>query len=142
LLSGGHHWNLKRGRRSGFNNGKELGENMPASSSGGSTIYPIGQVIPNSAQTILSIEFQGKAAGDTIYTVPAGKTFYILGFIIAAGGLCGIRCTSGGIVGNTAATGTFGASASVPIMYAVAGSTVNVAPYVNGNNGSVWGFLQ
>jgi len=115
---------------------------MAITTSGGSSIYPIGLPVPNSGQTLVSAAFQNKGAGEAVYTVPAGKTFYMLGFAIAAAGLCGIVCGGNTFVSNTSAAGTFTIVSSVPIATAAAGATVNVAGYVNGNNGSVWGFTQ
>lgn len=114
---------------------------MGSSTAGGSTVYPFGMVRPNSAQTLVSVLFQNKAAGATIYTVPAGKTFYLFGLLMqSAAGISGINLTSGDI--GTTTTTAISISSSVPIGYAVAGSVVTCLSYVNGNNGSIWGFIE
>ena len=117
---------------------------MPATSSGGSTIYPIGQVVPNSGQTVAYASWNNEDAGAAVYTVPVGKTFYLLGFILS-GAVGRIGLQSAGAFNfqwNAPANTPFGVVASVPIGVIAAGGTAVLANAVNGNTGCLWGFVQ
>lgn len=105
---------------------------MPATSSGGSTIYPIGFPVFNNRQTI--VNYAGTAGGSgnmNVGTVPAGKTFYCMGL----SGLPGTRLTNG--VSN----GVSGVLASAfPIQIIL--QNVGVELYFPGAGYSIcWGML-
>jgi hypothetical protein len=126
----------------GYNSG--LASTQTVNLLGGSTNLPT----PALGQTLVSVNAGGVSNNTTLYTVPAGKTFYCLGATMAyyGGGAVGVKIgatiklqSTSGADGNGSSTGTGG------IPFTAAANDV-ITTYTNGGGalwyGSIWGYLQ
>jgi hypothetical protein len=84
-------------------------------------VYPIGFLAPSSNQTFVNYYNRTTTDADTIYTVPAGKTFYVTSIIVVNTGSAGAfsieDSTSGSfaILGYCSANSMQRIDSSVPI---------------------------
>lgn len=104
----------------------------------------------SSSQTLVSNVYAVSSPGNSedVYTVPAGKTFYLMGFAFtnagAATGVVYIFTNAGGIYFyGTSAVGSFsGVSGSIPI-YSVAATEKLKVRMDNANmRFNYWGYIQ
>jgi hypothetical protein len=96
-----------------------------------------GLTVPSATQTLIKAEFSNVAAASTVYTVTAGKTFYLMGYT------WNTSATSyGGIAGIKQRTGTSGGliNASVPLTSVSASTNITIVSETASNYGGLWGF--
>jgi hypothetical protein len=122
---------------------------MGSSTSGGSTIYPIGFAVPNPKQSaILAMATIGGSGGTgTIYACPAGCTAYITGFYMlpsSANGAVyiGKNGSYAQLIATTATAATI-SGGTFPIISLAAGDTCDMKCDPGGGmHAFVWGWVQ
>lgn len=109
-----------------------------------------GLVIPASNQTVINQTINGASNGDAIYAIPAGKTFYLLGFTVGnksnAAGTATIYNGAGtsDFNVNLMEYGNVTVSGGAIMGLSIPGNVIRIAHSLGATNATVaiWGFLQ
>jgi hypothetical protein len=112
-----------------------------------------GRGTPTTNQTIIHISMIGKSDGDTIYTVPTGKTFYVTGLVISCDAdskFSGIKDATNNYCYHPGYT-SVAAGLRLPVVFSgeiivafPASTVIKVSTTATGAdiNVSIWGWIQ